>query len=302
MIKSSYTNKRFRVVVGLTLLCGLGFQAQRVTEQGEQQVNKVKVTAPKKLGPSVAYASTTTERPSKGPSLETMASENPVKFFEFLLEQYDQRVRDYTCTFNKKELVCGRMTKEQVIEVHFREEPFSVRFKWIKNQDKCHRALYVEDRWLEDDKQMAVAEPGAIARIFVPYVMRAIHGKDAAKSSRRTIDQFGVGNSIRLVLKYCKMAEKEGVLGFNYKGKGKVDDRETLVFERHLPYNGEGCRWPDRVLVVHVDKDWLVPVLCVAYGDDAKKELLGMYLTTNIDFNVNLPDSVFTKKGMGLEK
>jgi hypothetical protein len=233
-------------------------------------------------------------------SLEDRARRDPMGFIQDALDRYDRSIRDYTCTFTKQELVNGKMSKEQVMQAMFREKPFSVRLKWIKNQDKCSRVLYVADRWVKNNQQMAVAEPGVIARIFVPYVMRPIDGKDAHKSSRRTIDQFGLRNSLLLTLKYCKIAEKHNILDFKYTGKGKVKGRETLMFERRLPYTGEESKWPDRVLVVNIDKQLLLPTLCTAYADDHKKVLLGKYMISDIKLNVNLADSVFTKQGMGL--
>ena len=72
------------------------------------------------------------------------------------------------------------------------------------------------------------------------------------------------------------------------------------MFERQLPYAGPGSIWPDRVLVVHLDREYKLPTLCESYADDARKQLLGRYMTTNIKLNPNLPESVFTKEGMGL--
>ena len=120
------------------------------------------------------------------------------------------------------------------------------------------------------------------------------------KTSRRTINQFGLRNSLALTLKYCRLAEAQGTLDFRYAGTAQIDDRETLVFERRLPYTNENGLWPDRLLVVHIDKQLRLPTLCQAYADDAKQVLLGSYKTSDIQLNVNLPDEIFTKKGIGL--
>jgi len=234
-------------------------------------------------------------------SIEVLAARDPVAFFETALERYDRSVRDYTCTFTKQERIGGRLGSEQVIAAMFRGNPLSVRFKWIKNADKCSRVLYVDDRWIKDGAEMAVVEPGVIARLFVPYVMRGIHGADAKKSSRRTIDQFGVRNSMVLTLKYVRLAREKGLpYSFEFKGMDKLAGRGTFVFERHLPYESEGGLWPDRALRVYVDRELMLPVRVEAYADDAKTVLLGRYETTNIKLNANLPNSTFTKQGMGL--
>lgn len=248
---------------------------------------------------AIAAVSPDTRAPAM--TIEQLAAHDPTGFLEAALDRYDRSVRDYTCTFTKQELVCGRMTARQVMEVNFREHPFSVQMTWVQNADKCLRVLYVADRWTKQGQQYAIVEPGAIAKLFVPYVMRPIHGDDAQKSSRRTIDQFGLRNSLVLTLKYFKLAREQQVGSLTFAGTSQVDGRDTLVFERHLPYTGEDGLWPDRVLVLHLDRQLMVPTLCLAYADEAKVKLLGEYKTTNIKINQNLPDTVFTKEGMGLQ-
>lgn len=248
-----------------------------------------------------AFASPAAEVQVSARSVEARAAQDPVAFFESLLDGYDRGVRDYTCTFSKQERLGDALGPMQVVEVMFRERPLSVRFRWIKNQDKCARVLYVAKQWVKDGNELAVVEPGAIARLVVPYVMRPIHGDDAKRSSRRTIDQFGFRNTLALTLKYAKLAREQGVGDFHYRGTSEVDGRETLLFERHLPFTGDENAWPDRVLVVHIDKECLLPVLCQSYADDAKCVLLGHYQMSDAKFNLNLPDSAFTKEGMGLQ-
>ena len=72
----------------------------------------------------------------RGP-LEQRAAKDPMGFFEYCLERYDRSIRDYTCTFAKQELLGRKLSTEQVMNVSFREKPFSVRMEWVKNEDKC---------------------------------------------------------------------------------------------------------------------------------------------------------------------
>ena len=301
MIHRYTVKRRARTIVGLVLAIGLVTQCYRVllVRLGSGFEAAPPAAAARPAG-NQAFAALAPRDTTSTLTLEEMAARDPVAFLEMALDRYDRSVRDYTCTFTKQELVCGRLTARQVMEVHYRENPFSVRMKWVQNPDKCSRVLYVADRWVKNGEQFAVIEPGVIAKLFVPFVMRPIHGEDARKSSRRTIDQFGLRNSMALTLKYCKLARQQNILDFTYKGNGKVADRDTMIFERHLPFNGDESLWPDRVLVVHLDKELLVPALCTAYADDAKTQLLGEYQITDIRLNQNLPESTFTKEGMGL--
>lgn len=300
-LTSSVRNRRLRVLVGTILLGGFLVQCQRALSNRADGPSPVVVQSPVRPSPTEAVASVAPRALRVEETLEQRAARDPLRFLEEAMEQYDRTVRDYTCTFTKQEFIGGRLTAEQVMEAMFREKPFSLRLKWVKNADKCDRVLYVADRWVENGQQMAVVEPGWLARLVVSHVMRPIHGADAKKSSRRTVDQFGLRNALDLTLKYVKLAQDKGITDcLSYQGKGEVDKRETLVFERRLPYAGEDGEWPDRVLELHIDRELMVPTLCQCYADDAKKKLLGKYMTTDISLNVNLPDKVFTKEDMGL--
>lgn len=301
MIRRHLNNKRVRIVIGLALLGGFLYQCQRaLTQRNNSDAPSVVIRHPVKIAGNVAVAAIVSEAPVQAETLEERAARDPLGFIEYCLDHYDHTVRDYTCSFTKQELIGETLSEEQVMKAFFREKPFSVRLEWVKNEDKCSRVLYVADRWVKEGKQQAVVEPGKIARLFIPYVMREIDGADARKSSRRTINQFGLRNSMELIIKYCKLSREKGQLDFKYMGNGEVGGRPSLVFERHLPYTGDDGLWPDRVLIVHIDKELLSPSLCLAYADDAKTVLLGKYMMTDLKLNVNLPDTTFTKEGMGL--
>lgn len=289
--------RHIKIVVGLIVLAGV---LVHVREPWARKTYPVASASATSSQGNAAFAALVPSHAHLGESIEERAAQDPIHFFEDAIDYYDRAVRDYTCVFTKQERIGGKLGPEQVTNAMFREKPFSVRLEWTKNADKCDRVLYVADRWIENNQQMAVVEPGAIARLFVSHVMRPIHGKDAMRSSRRTIDQFGLRNTLCLALKYARLSKERGMLDFQYRGKSQVDGRETLLFERHLPYTGEGGEWPDRVLLIHIDKEMLVPTLCLCYADDQQQVLLGKYMTTDIKLNVNLPDSVFTKEGMGL--
>jgi hypothetical protein len=300
MIRRQFSHRRIRIAIALALLVGFLVQCQRAFQRRTPSSPSVVIQNPVRLTGNTAVAAPATDLPMPTETVEKRAARDPLGFIEYCLDHYDHTVRDYKCVFTKQEMLSDGLSAEQVMNAFFREKPFSVRLEWTKNEDKCSRVLYVADRWVDKGKQMAVVEPGAIARLFIPYVMKEIDGADAHKSSRRMINQFGLRNSMELIIKYCKLSREKGQGKFDYIGTGQVDGRDTLVFERHLPYAGEGGGWPDRVLVVHIDKETLTPALCNAYADDAKQNLLGKYMTTSLKINVNLPDSTFTKEDMGL--
>ena len=173
---------------------------------------------------------------------------------------------------------------------------------WVKNADKARRVLYVQGRYADKKgRALALAEPeGAVARLLVPSVALPIDGPEARSSSRRRIDQFGFENALELIITYCRAAQQQGQLGLRYLGQGQIDGRATYVIERTLPYSGEGGRFPDRKLVVHLDKQWLIPVACHTYADDQKQQMLASYVFTQVQLNVGLTDQDFTPAANGM--
>lgn len=291
---------RIRLITGLVLCCGFALQCQQALSDRSDSAAKP-ITVPQVIAPQAGEAYAAPPQPATQPaSLTARAARDPLGFLQAALDHYDRSVRDYTCTFSKQERLGGQLTPEQVIAVSFREKPFSVRMEWKQNPDRAARVLYVADRWIEKGQRMALVEPsGAVARLLVSYVMRPIDGEEARKSSRRTIDLFGVRNTLVLTLKYANLTREKGLLDLTFKGESELAGRPTLVFERHLPYTGEDGPWPDRVQVLHLDRETLLPALSASYADDDQKILLGRYQWSDVKLNPTLPDSVFTKEGMG---
>ncbi len=285
------------MVMGLMLAVGLCIECHRASVNAG---NSARGLVGEIASPAIASQTRMTDAPAVDPII-SQAKNDPLNLLRRTLDRYERSVRDYTCTFTKQEAINGRMTKEQEIKVKFKEEPFSVVMHWVRNAGSARRVLYVAERFEKDGEPQAIVEPeGAIARLLVRSIPWPIHGTDAKKASRRMIDQFGFGNTLRLILKYSELAASRGELGLRYLGTSQVDGRSTYVLERRLPYAGEAGMYPDRVLIVHLDKEWLLPTECFCFADDAKQELLGHYKLTDVKLNVGLSDDDFTKEANGL--
>lgn len=218
---------------------------------------------------------------------EDFAKRDPLGFLRFCWDRYKTNVQDYRCTFTKRERINGEYMPEQIADVRFRESPFSVDMTFTKNIGECARALYVADKWVDDEgNQQAWAKPGgAIVRLLISKILQPIHGARAQNASRRTIDQFGFGKSFELIIRYSAKAQAENALTLNYTGEGSVGDRPTYQFERLLPYDGNEDNYPDRLLVFHIDQESLLPVACYAYSDKEGNDLLGSYIYTDVKLN-----------------
>lgn len=286
-----YGASRVRLTVGIALLIAFCIECWPI---GEPEAS---ATALPLVQPAVASIKT-----DAGDPYEKLAATAPLNLLEKGLQRYQRSVRDYTVTLTKQERIGGKLRPEQQIEVKFKDEPFSVLMHWVKNPDKARRVIYVQGKRVDGQgRELALAEPeGSIARLLVPSIALPINGSEAQATSRRTIDQFGFENALELIVKYCRLAATENGFALRYIGEGTVGGRETYVLERILPYTGDSNTYPDRRLVVHLDKQWLIPLSTQCYADDAKAELLASYVFTDVRLNVGLTDKDFTPEANGL--
>jgi hypothetical protein len=228
-----------------------------------------------------------------------LAAKDPRAFLRRCREVYLRSdFQDYSCKFIKQELIGGRLTKEEQIEVNFRRAPYSVSMHWVENAIDAEKVIYVAGRWVDRrGREMAWIKPaGALIKLVVPKIQLPLEGDRLQKSTRRGIHEFGFGRTLDLIIKYVEKGFERGELELKYLGVGRVDGRKTFVFERVLPYTGREEPYPDALFEYHIDQEWLVPTACLSYADVGKKQLLGSYVSTEVRFNVGLTEAHFDPK------
>lgn len=295
MKHSLFAQRRPRpiAILGAVLLAGLGIQCQKIATKGAADAKDPSVARAADTEP-VPLILATVDEPIDDP-LEEQARRDPLKFLRGALEHYRTSVRDYRCTFVKIELVNGRYRAQETTRVLFMEEPFSVLMSWDARPRPAQRVLFIEDKWTDSKgRAMALVHPEPLLALIAPRLKRPINDRIAMSRSRRQISEFGFGRSLELLIKYSEIALARGELKLEYKGRSSVKGRPSYVFVRNLPYAGEDGPYPDRVAIVHLDKEWLVPVSIHTYSDDAETKLLGRYLTTDVELNVGLSPADFT--------
>ncbi len=229
-------------------------------------------------------------------NLGALAQRDPMALVRLGLQRYEKNVHEYRCVLVKQELLGDKLSPIQEIELRFREKPRSVYMIWMTNAESARRALYMDQSSFVDDqgRKLARVEPaGAIARLFVKDIFLPIHGSEARKASRRSLDEAGFRATYELLQAYNAVAAERGVLDIHYGGTGTVDGRPTYVIVRDLPYEGPGGPFPDARLVLHIDQEWLLPVAIYSYSDHDEKSLLGSYVFTKINLNPGFGDDAF---------
>ncbi len=293
-LSKQLTQRRVRLLVGLAL-AGV-FYVQFELADGNEVVWRPTT-------PTVVAAERETAEP-----FERLIRRDPLTALIQARELHLQQVKDYQCTLVKQEALPSGMSQEQEIDVKFRQEPYSVLFHWRRNPGLADRVLYVKDRWIDagakdpDDRDLAVCQPGPIARLLVKSVKQPIHGKLAKRTSRRALDEFGFTRALDLLIKYCQMAKSEGVLKLEFCGESRFDGRPVWVLRRHLPYTQEGGVYPDKMAEIFIDKEYHVPVAVYCFSTDVKesKSMLGKYEYRNIKLQAGLTAADFEPSTYGM--
>jgi hypothetical protein len=193
---------------------------------------------------------------------------NPIAFLEKCLKHYDRTVKGYSLTLRKREYIDGTLHKLEVIDVHFKDEPHSVFFKWRPGTArKAARVVYVEGK---NDNKMLVKPAGA-AGAFVSVVTRDVDSPDAKQSGRYPINEFGLKKAMQRVLVNWKRAAQEKALHVEYLGihtVAEAGDRPCFKFRRTRYARPEDDGVTD--LTMYIDTETLLQVGSVLRNDGEK--------------------------------
>ncbi|HKQ47086.1 MAG TPA: DUF1571 domain-containing protein [Phycisphaerae bacterium] len=293
-LSKSLSQRKIRLLVGLALAGILYFQFELM------EVNEV-VWRPGT--PAVIAAERETAEP-----FERRIRRDPLSALIEARDLHRRQVKDYQCTLVKQEALPSGMSEEQEIDVKFRHDPYSVMFHWRRNPGLADRVIYVKDRWIDEDaenpdeRQLAVCQPGAVARLLIKSIKQPIHGKRAQLSSRRYLDEFGFTRALDLLIKYCERAQQDGVLRLEFCGESRFDGRPVWVIRRFLPYTGEGGAYPDKLAEIFIDKEYRIPVAVYCFSTDYKdpQHLLGKYEYRNIKLDSGLTEADFDPVTYGM--
>jgi hypothetical protein len=228
--------------------------------------------------------------------LVRQAMDDPLAFLKMCREHYLSTVRDYRCTFHirERESSNGELGPHQEIDVRFREHPFSVDMRWNKNPVRAKRVNYVAGRWRHGERELAMIYPSGVVALLAPAGVKLdIHSPEVREASRRPVDDFGFRRTLELIIATCEKAQADPSYALSYIGERELYGRPSLVLRRLLPYTGPESPYPDRLLLIYIDREWLVPTGCYSFADDREKEPIGAYVTNSVRLNTGLTDADF---------
>jgi hypothetical protein len=181
----------------------------------------------------------------------------------------------------------------EMIDVSFREKPFSVLFDWREGARLASKVLYVKG---ENNDQLLVKPAGWRGRL-VSSVERDPDGADARESSRYPMTDFGIKRGTIRAIAAWGAAEKEGSLKYEYRGKRKIAEagnRECYVLHRF------DYRMPEEdgitQATLYYDVENLLQVGSTLKG--SRGQLIGDYWFRDIKLNPDFPPDTFTRAGL----
>lgn len=143
------------------------------------------------------------------------------------MSRYRCEVQGYKCTMLKQERVQGKLGKLEIIDVTFREDPFTVLMKWREGAGMASATLYAKG---ENNGKLK-------ARTILGIQDSDPNGFLARQSSRFSILDFGIYRGTLRTFNVWKAARDRGCLNVQYLGVRPVPE-----------LNGRMCHWIRRTV------------------------------------------------------
>ena len=219
-----------------------------------------------------------------------LAQSDAVAFLEACIRRYDREVKGYTCVLHKQERLDGKLQPSEVIDVKFRQKPFSVLMDWRRGAGLVQKALYIRG---ENNNKILVKPAGLLS--IAGVVERDPNGEEARKGSRVPITEFGMQIGAIHTWESWKKAQDQNALHVKYLGEVKVKEVGGRVCWKLHRTQFKAPEDIDGVtdLTIYVDKETWLQVGSTLKGADG--QLLGEYFFSNIDLNPKFQPDAFTR-------
>lgn len=203
-----------------------------------------------------------------------------------------KKLGSYSTTFIKKEVLKDKEEPvRQVMEMKFREEPFSVYLKFVEPH-QGREVIFVEGK---NKGKMQVHESG-IASI-VGVINASPDGKEVMKENRYPITMIGMTKMLDKIIEQWTAELKLPGCEVKSYPQAKIGDVECKMIESTHTKEQAGVRFHRTRL--YIDKKTNLPVRVEQYGfskKGAEPQLIEEYTYSDIKTDVKLSDLDFDTK------
>jgi hypothetical protein len=225
-------------------------------------------------------------------AMEELAKTNPIAFLEACIRRYDREVKGYTATLYKQERLSGQLERTEVIDVAFRDEPFSVLMKWREGTRRANTVLYVKG---ENQDQLLVRPSGVFSVAGV--VRRDPFGLDAKKAGRYALPEFGIKIGMQRALASWQRAAKKDALHLEYQGVKHIKEaggRRCWVLHR----TGYAKPEEDGIseFTAYIDTETWLQLGTVLKNSEG--QLIGSYFFRDVHLNPTFKPDTFSPEAL----
>ncbi len=196
-----------------------------------------------------------------------------------------QSVSDYTCVFQKRERIRGRLSKTNQMLMKARTNPESVYFKFL-TPTRGREAIYIHGA----NRGKAIVHDVGVGKLVGGTVWLDPRSRRAMEGNRHPITEAGIGNMIdKLVEGWDReMNAQDSVV--EIKENIRVDGRPCIMIVSNHPERSQ--RFTFHEVRVYIDKELGLPIRFEGYDwpsrRGGKKVLLEEYTYRNLRLNVGL--------------
>jgi hypothetical protein len=200
------------------------------------------------------------------------------------------QVRDYTCTFHKRERLDGKLTTPNVMLMKARANPTSIYFKF-QRPNKGREAIYVAGR----NGGKLLAHDVGIGKFLAGTMSLDPRGPLAMEDCLHPITEAGIGALIDMVSKHwsAELTQEESRLTFH--PDMRIGTRSCTMIESVHPTRQPNFLFHKARL--YIDHEHGLPIRFEGYDwpktTGAVAELLEEYTYTDLRLNVGLTDKDF---------
>jgi hypothetical protein len=224
--------------------------------------------------------------------MERLAKNDPIAFMAECIRRYDREVKGFTAILRKQERHEGQLQRSEVIDVAFREDPFSVLLRWKEGGKRAAAVLFVKG---ENRDQLLVRPAGVLA--VAGIVARDPKGEEAKQAGRYPLTEFGIKIGMQRTLASWESAKKDNALHVQFLGVRKIKelgDQPCWVLRRARYSAPEVDGITEATF--YIDKDSWLQVGSVLKGEEGK--LIGEYFFRDVRINPDFPNDAFTRDSL----
>lgn len=204
-------------------------------------------------------------------------------------ERYEG-LKDYTCTFFKRERIDGRLTPQHVMRMKARTRPMSVYFKFVK-PNAGREAIYVAGR----NKGRAMVHDVGLGRLLAGTVALDPRSSRAMADCRHPITEAGLGHLIQTIETAWAKELRAGESRVAIRKDARVGNRACTMIEATHPQKHASYLFHS--VKVYIDQELNLPIRFEAYDwprrPGVPAELVEEYSYMNLRLDPGLNDRDF---------